>query len=158
MPLPFNNILQDDVNKALAPTQLLSLNCLVFGDNDPQKVFTVKILKTDNVSILKDLKKAHRFAHVDASDLELWNDSFPVDNLSSEEPSIVGPDLPPNTKVSSFVEDQRLLGHFGAQLNPLFRNQITNFSINQVAANVFDEPDKLADFAAAISMGEVQEL
>ncbi|KAF9475959.1 ATP-dependent protease La [Pholiota conissans] len=45
-----------------------------------------------------------------------------------------------------------------AQLNPLFRDQITNFSINQVAANVFDEPDKLADFAAAVSTGEVGEL
>ncbi|ETW83354.1 mitochondrial ATP-dependent protease [Heterobasidion irregulare TC 32-1] len=45
-----------------------------------------------------------------------------------------------------------------AQLNPLFRDQITNFSINQVASNVFDEPDKLADFAAAVSTGEVGEL
>lgn len=45
-----------------------------------------------------------------------------------------------------------------AQLNPLFRDQITNFSINQVASNVFDEPDKLADFAAAVSTGEVSEL
>lgn len=45
-----------------------------------------------------------------------------------------------------------------AQLNPLFRDQITNFSINQAASNVFDEPDKLADFAAAVSTGEVQEL
>ena len=44
-----------------------------------------------------------------------------------------------------------------AQLNPLFRDEITNFSINQVA-NVFNEPDKLADFAAAVSTGEVQEL
>ena len=45
-----------------------------------------------------------------------------------------------------------------AQLNPLFRDQITNFSINQVASNVFDEPDKLADFAAAVSTGDVREL
>ncbi|KAJ7592405.1 ATP-dependent protease La [Mycena floridula] len=45
-----------------------------------------------------------------------------------------------------------------AQLNPLFRDQITNFSINQVATNVFDEPDKLADFAAAVSTGDVGEL
>ena len=44
-----------------------------------------------------------------------------------------------------------------AQLNPLFRDQITNFSINQVAANVFDEPDQPADFAAAASTGEVQD-
>src|SRR6267154_1686415 len=45
-----------------------------------------------------------------------------------------------------------------AQLNPLFRDQITNFSMSQVASNVFDEPDKLADFAAAVSTGEVGEL
>ncbi|EIW84492.1 ATP-dependent protease La [Coniophora puteana RWD-64-598 SS2] len=45
-----------------------------------------------------------------------------------------------------------------AQLNPLFRDQITNFSIHQSAANVFDEPDRLADFAAAVSSGGVQEL
>jgi len=44
------------------------------------------------------------------------------------------------------------------QLNPLFLDQITNFSINQVTANVFDEPGKLADFAAAVSTGKVQEL
>lgn len=45
-----------------------------------------------------------------------------------------------------------------AQLNPLFRDQITNFSISQIATNVFDEPDKLADFAAAVSAGNVREL
>ncbi|KAG8905190.1 ATP-dependent Lon protease pim1 [Tulasnella sp. 403] len=45
-----------------------------------------------------------------------------------------------------------------AQLNPLFRDQITNFTISQSASNVFDEPDKLADFAAAVSTGEVGEL
>ncbi|KAF7295717.1 Lon protease-like protein, mitochondrial [Mycena indigotica] len=45
-----------------------------------------------------------------------------------------------------------------AQLNPMFRDQITNFSINQVSANIFDEPDRLADFAAAVSSGSVQEL
>lgn len=30
-----------------------------------------------------------------------------------------------------------------AQLNPLFRDQITSFSINQVASNIFDEADKV---------------
>ena len=45
-----------------------------------------------------------------------------------------------------------------AQLNALFRDQVANWSVNQVAANVFDEPDKLADFAAAVSAGEVSEL
>ncbi len=43
-------------------------------------------------------------------------------------------------------------------MNPIFRDQITNFSINQFAFNAFDEPDKLAEFAAAVSTGEVVEL
>lgn len=45
-----------------------------------------------------------------------------------------------------------------AQLNPLFRDQIANFSMSQSAGNVFEEPEKLADFAAAVSTGEVDEL
>lgn len=45
-----------------------------------------------------------------------------------------------------------------AQLNPLFRDQIANFSVSQGAGNVFEEPEKLADFAAAVSAGEVGEL
>ncbi|ETS61082.1 hypothetical protein PaG_05024 [Moesziomyces aphidis] len=45
-----------------------------------------------------------------------------------------------------------------ATLNPLFRDQIANFSISQGAGNVFEEPEKLADFAAAVSTGEVSEL
>jgi Lon-like ATP-dependent protease len=45
-----------------------------------------------------------------------------------------------------------------ASLNPLFRDQIASFSMSQSAGNVFDEPSKLADFAAAVSAGEALEL
>ncbi|KAI9714630.1 MAG: ATP-dependent Lon protease pim1 [Candelaria pacifica] len=45
-----------------------------------------------------------------------------------------------------------------ANLNPLFRDQISTFSMSQSAGNVLDEPAKLADFAAAVSAGEIQEL
>lgn len=45
-----------------------------------------------------------------------------------------------------------------ATINPLFRDQIANFSMSQSAGNVFEEPEKLADFAAAVSTGEVNEL
>ncbi|ORZ20678.1 ATP-dependent protease La [Absidia repens] len=45
-----------------------------------------------------------------------------------------------------------------ASLNPLFRDQIASFSMSQSAGNVFDEPAKLADFAAAVSSGEPLEL
>lgn len=45
-----------------------------------------------------------------------------------------------------------------ANLNPLFRDQISTFSMSQSAGNVIDEPAKLADFAAAVSAGEIREL
>ncbi|EJD45962.1 ATP-dependent protease La [Auricularia subglabra TFB-10046 SS5] len=45
-----------------------------------------------------------------------------------------------------------------AQLNPLFRDQIANFTSYQTSSTLFEEPDKLADFAAAVSTGEVGDL
>lgn len=45
-----------------------------------------------------------------------------------------------------------------AQLNHLFRDQISTFSMSQSAGNILDEPGKLADFAAAVSAGEIREL
>jgi hypothetical protein len=65
---------------------LLSLNCFVLG-GDPSSVFTVEILKTDNVSILKDLikeKQSHRLDHIDASKLTVWKVSLPIDTIAPE--------------------------------------------------------------------------
>lgn len=45
-----------------------------------------------------------------------------------------------------------------AQLNPLFRDQISTFALTQSAGNVHEDPAKLADFAGAVSTGEVREL
>ncbi|KAI5298318.1 hypothetical protein KEM56_004147, partial [Ascosphaera pollenicola] len=45
-----------------------------------------------------------------------------------------------------------------ANLNPLFRDQISTFSMSQSAGNITEEPAKLADFAAAVSAGELHEL
>ena len=77
------------------PAQLLSINCFVVG-NPSRNVFTVKILKTDNVSILKDLikeKQSRRLDHVDASDLILSQVSLPVVNDLQE--SLKNVDLVP---------------------------------------------------------------
>ena len=43
-------------------------------------------------------------------------------------------------------------------ISKLNRDQITNFSINQVAPNVIAEPDKLADIPATVFTGGVGEL
>ena len=45
-----------------------------------------------------------------------------------------------------------------AQINHLFRDQISTFALTQSAGNVHEDPAKLADFAGAVSTGEVREL
>ncbi|KAF3942186.1 hypothetical protein ABW19_dt0209119 [Dactylella cylindrospora] len=45
-----------------------------------------------------------------------------------------------------------------ANMNPLFRDQISTFQMSHSAGNVIEEPGKLADFAAAVATGEVKEL
>ncbi len=45
-----------------------------------------------------------------------------------------------------------------ANLNHLFRDQISTFTLTQSTGNVHEDPAKLADFAAAVSAGEVREL
>ena len=70
---------------ALDPTQLLSLNCFLLGD-EPDRMFTVKIPKTENVSILKDLikeRKSFSLGNVDVTDIELFQVSLSRDVLTS---------------------------------------------------------------------------
>ncbi|KAK9388581.1 Lon protease C-terminal proteolytic domain-containing protein [Lipomyces mesembrius] len=43
-------------------------------------------------------------------------------------------------------------------MNPLFRDQITAFTLSLASGNVFDEPVRLSDFAAAVSAGDSVEL
>jgi Crinkler effector protein N-terminal domain len=65
--------------------QLLSLNCIVLRVNEKSsEIFTVKIPKTENISILKDLikeKQSHHLNHVNASEITLSQVSLPVDDL-----------------------------------------------------------------------------
>ncbi|KAF8157793.1 hypothetical protein B0H34DRAFT_844095 [Crassisporium funariophilum] len=80
---------------ALDSAQLFSLNCFILGDN-PDRMFTVKIPKTENVSILKDLikeKNPSSLRNIDAKSIDLWQISFPIDDLHSKNPPTVGPEL-----------------------------------------------------------------
>ena len=72
---------------ALNPTQLLSLNCFVLGD-DVENVFTVEVDKTKNVSILKKLIKEEKspiFNHIPANSLVLWKSSIPFNRNLKED-------------------------------------------------------------------------
>ena len=76
-----------------------------------------------------------------------------VSNLSMEPY-----DRKPNQYIRAIMSELISVFKDIANLNPLFRDQIANFSISQGAGNVFEEPEKLADFAAAVSSSEVDEL
>jgi hypothetical protein len=82
---------------------ILSLNCLLVNDDSTQ-VFTVKIPKTDNISILKKLIKEEKAPHLDhlaASDLILWKVRLSTDfglKFESDPAFVVGH---ANTSVSS---------------------------------------------------------
>jgi len=89
----------------------LSLNCLVIGD-DPDRAFTVEIPRLENVSTLKKLikqKKAPHLDHIAASDLDLWQVSFPINDLEAELESINLAGYPklslPSKKLASFFTD-----------------------------------------------------
>jgi hypothetical protein len=89
----------------------LSLNCLVLGD-DCKNVFAVDIQMTKHVGILKELikeKKASRLRDIDASDLHLWQVSFPIDDLQAAlENFNLAKHLElslPSKKLSTFFED-----------------------------------------------------
>ena len=87
------------LRKVMATTDFL-LNCFVLGDNE-NNVFSVEIAKNKNVSILKDeikKKKVHLLNHVDASDLELWKVSFPIDGHPYKKPQPT-PSLRPSKRL-----------------------------------------------------------
>jgi Crinkler effector protein N-terminal domain len=97
--------------------QLLSLNCIVLRVNEKLgEIFTVKIPKTKNVSILKDLikeKQSPRLNYVAASEITLSQVSLPVDDL---EEGLKNVDLKPKSlnsllplsQVFPLVEGDRL--------------------------------------------------
>jgi hypothetical protein len=71
-----------------------ALNCLLLND-DAEQVFTAKIHKSENVSVLKDLIKEKKSPHLDhlaASDLILWKvRSLPIClNLESDPIFVAG--------------------------------------------------------------------
>lgn len=74
-----------------------------------------------------------------------------VDNLADEPFDKKAPTI--RALISEIVNTCKEIGG----VNPLFRDHISAFAMSQSVANIADEPAKLADFAAAISGGEMEE-
>ena len=66
-------------------------------------MFTVKVPKTDNVSILKDLikeKNPSSLGNIDVKNIDLWKVSFPIDDLILKTLTTPGPKLRPERLLS----------------------------------------------------------
>jgi Lon-like ATP-dependent protease len=74
-----------------------------------------------------------------------------VDNLADEPFEKKSPTI--RALVSEIVNTCKEIGN----VNHLFRDHISAFAMSQSAANIADEPAKLADFAAAVSGGDMEE-
>lgn len=74
-----------------------------------------------------------------------------VDNLADESFDKKSPTI--RALVSEIVNTCKEIGN----VNHLFRDHISAFAMSQSAANIADEPAKLADFAAAVSGGDMEE-
>ena len=74
-----------------------------------------------------------------------------VDNLADEPFDKRSPTV--RALVSEIVNTCKDIGN----VNHLFRDHVSAFAMSQSAANLADEPAKLADFAAAVSGGEMEE-
>ncbi|KAH0128754.1 ATP-dependent protease La, partial [Aureobasidium melanogenum] len=74
-----------------------------------------------------------------------------VDNLADEPFDKRAPTI--RALISEIVNTCKEIG----SVNQLFRDHVSAFAMSQSAANIADEPAKLADFAAAVSGGEMEE-
>ena len=81
----------------------LSLNSLILGDNS---TFIVKILKTENVGILKKLikKESSSLGNIDANNLKLWDISFPREDHRSSIHRPTEPELKNTTSLSELFQ------------------------------------------------------
>ncbi|KAI5208039.1 lon protease-like protein [Aureobasidium subglaciale] len=92
-------------------------------------------------------------AHYEPTDfLKTWQVSLvKVDNLADEPFDKRAPTI--RALISEIVNTCKEIG----SVNQLFRDHVSAFAMSQSAANIADEPAKLADFAAAVSGGEMEE-
>jgi len=145
---------EESLTAVLYPHRRIRITDLITPVGEPIASATIEEASGDTAgSVDLNVQTTHHTGPIQTSFLHNYAVSLAnVDNLA----------IQPYSKSNQYIRAvmSEIVSVFKdiAQLNPLFRDQITNFTISQSANNVFDEPDKLADFAAAVSTGEVNEL
>ncbi|RCI13825.1 hypothetical protein L249_8066 [Ophiocordyceps polyrhachis-furcata BCC 54312] len=79
-------------------------------------------------------------------------------SIVSVENVVEEPSDPKNPNIRALTAEMVNVFKDVAGLNNIFRDQITTFSVSQYSGNIMSEPGKLADFAAAVSAGEPNDL
>lgn len=108
--------------------------------------------KGDVVASFEEQDAAKAASVSPTSFLKSWSVSLVnVENLVDEAFDKRAPTI--RALISEIVNTCKEIGN----VNSLFRDHISAFAMSQSAANISDEPAKLADFAAAVSGGEMEE-
>jgi len=123
---------------------------------EPAKTTEIEDKKGDVVASFEEQQNAEKEQHnklVQPTDfLRSWPVSLvKVDNLVDEPFDKRAPTI--RALISEIVNTCKEIG----SVNHLFRDHVSAFAMSQSAANIADEPAKLADFAAAVSGGEMEE-
>jgi hypothetical protein len=114
-------------------TDGMLLNCLIHGETPPvDRIFTIEIMRSKTVTILKDVikeKKPKNFHSIDADQLTLWKVSFSLDSsvdkvlkqLVLEDNITKGiQKLLPAKKLSCYFTDKPIEQHIHVIVQPLF--------------------------------------
>ena len=162
----------DSLTVVLYPHRRIQISKLLPPKTSNAGPTVVEAQKTDDQSLVEQTEKTQDTGDVVASFEEATTETPPpskgyeitsflqdypvtlvnVDNMIEEKAEKNSPVMRAVTSelVSVFREV--------ANLNHLFRDQISTFTLTSSTGNVHEDPAKLADFAAAVSNGEVGEL
>ncbi|PKI84341.1 endopeptidase La [Malassezia vespertilionis] len=160
---------EEGITAVLYPHRRISIDELItpMGKGmDEVKVEEIKSVQEDGKEASIDKSDIERKEEVTLEEMPSHTPPFPTSFLHKYDVSLVNVsnlyidpyDRKPNQYIRAVMSELISVFKDIANLNPLFRDQIANFSISQGAGNVFEEPEKLADFAAAVSSSELDEL
>jgi Lon-like ATP-dependent protease len=150
---------KDDIYEVGVFAQIAHLYLSNNGESMTALLYPHRRIKMTELIIPVEDKKKEEVEQVDSVDyspVKSTAEKFSIPYLITENLIEI-----PSKKRSQFVQaiTSEIVSVFKdiATDNPLFRDQITTFSVSQ-SATLFEEPGKLADFAAAMSAGIPSEL
>ncbi|KAJ2830270.1 ATP-dependent Lon protease pim1 [Coemansia erecta] len=126
-----------------------------------KRILDGKTAKTDEAQAAPDLKESEAASDDSAATAEkvLQSISSEYDFTALEVENVKDePYDPKDRTISATMSEIVSVLREITQMNPMFREQIQHFASAQVSKAVFENPSKLADFAAALSGGSPEEL